>query len=538
MVRKIVYGLLIALVFALGYGLGNRTKLGNGVQRVTSLLELIQKDYVDEVNIDSISEQALPNILNQLDPHSAYLPANINASESETLGGSFDGIGVQFNRFKDTVIVSRVISGGGSDRAGVEIGDRILKADTTSLLGKEISNDKIMAALKGKSGSVVTLHILRRGKQVTLKVVRGPVPVSSIDAGYMIGDKLYVRINRWGAITYQEFLNLYIQHASKTKGLIIDLRDNSGGYLESAVQLAQEFLPKGKLIVYTQGKNYPREDYQSQRDGSLQDMPLVVLVNEFSASASEIFSGAMQDHDRAMIVGRRTFGKGLVQRPYEFSDGSVVRLTVARYYTPSGRSIQKPYKIGESGSTIYAQDIEERYEHGEMYSADSLVINDTTKYYTHGGRLVYSGGGITPDVFIPRDTVGINPYYVRLVRSGLLAKYAFEYVDNHRDTMQKLNTPEVLDAHLKSLGRKLLIDFAYYAQKEGIGIRSTSLENSSSLLLSQLHALIADNAGLDTGIYYRFINKRSKELIRAVELLDTKSWKPKTQVYAKERSKA
>lgn len=527
MIRKIVYGLLIGLVFVFGYGLGSRSKLGSGVQRITSLLELIQQDYVDEVNIDSISEQALPNILNQLDPHSAYLPASINARESENLGGSFDGIGVQFNRLKDTVIVSRVIPGGGSARAGARAGDRILRADSISLLGKEISNEDIMSALKGQAGSVVVLHILRQGKPYELKVVRGAVPVSSIDAGYMIGDKLYVRINRWGAVTYQEFLNLYIQHSDKAKGIIIDLRDNSGGYLETAVQLAQEFLPKGKLIVYTEGKSYPREDYITRRDGNLKDIPLVVLVNEYSASASEIFSGAMQDHDRAMIVGRRTFGKGLVQRPYQFADGGVVRLTVARYYTPSGRSIQKPYKIGEVGASLYAQDIDERYHHGEMYSADSLVLSDTTKYYTRAGRLVYAGGGITPDVFIPRDTVGINSYYIRLVQSGLLAKFAFDYADSHRESMQKLQTAEALDAYLKSLGRKLLLDFAYYAQKEGIGIRSTSLEQSSALLLGQLHALIADNAALDTGLYYRFRNKTSKELDKAIELLQTDAWKPK-----------
>lgn len=528
MLRKVVYAVLVALVFCIGYSIGGRGGLSVGSNRISGLLRLIQDNYVDEVDIDSISEQAIPAILGQLDPHSSYLSAKRSQSENESLGGSFEGIGVQFNRLKDTVIVSRVIEGGGSERAGVEAGDRILRADTANLVGKELSNEQVMSQLKGPGGTVVTLHILRQGKPLQIKVVRGPIPISSIDASYMIGDNLYVRINRWGAITHQEFLNAYVQHASKVKGVIIDLRDNSGGYLETAVELSQEFLPKGKLIVYTEGRHFPREDYKTKRDGALKDIPLVVLVNEFSASASEIFAGAMQDHDRATIVGRRTFGKGLVQRPYEFEDGSAVRLTVARYYTPSGRSIQKQYRNGEDGANAYAQDLEERYAHGEMYSADSVLISDSTKYYTDGGRVVYGGGGVMPDVFIARDTLGINTYYLRLAQSGAFPKFAFDYADKHRRELQAHQTAEALDRHLKGLGRKLLLDFAYYAQREGVAIRSSMLEESTPLILDQLHALIADNASLDVGLYYRFLNRRSREVSEAISLLQSGKWRPQT----------
>lgn len=529
MLRKCIYAVLLALTFGVGFSIGNRGILTLGNNRIMGLLKLIQENYVDDINLDSISEQALPAILTQLDPHSSYLSVERSRSESESLGGSFEGIGIQFNRIKDTVIVVRVVEGGGSARAGVMAGDRILKADTTSFLGKDLSNDKVMSTLKGKGGTVVRLDVLRDGKPLTLKVVRGPIPISSIDASYMIDGMLYVRINRWGAMTHQEFLNAYIQHADEAKGIILDLRDNTGGYLETAVELCQQFLPKSKLIVYTEGKHFPREDYKSKRDGVLKDMPLVVLVNEFSASASEIFAGAMQDHDRASIVGRRTFGKGLVQRPYEFQDGSVVRLTVARYYTPSGRSIQKQYKAGAEGVMSYAQDLEERYSHGELYHADSVAVGDTTRYYTAGGRIVHGGGGITPDYFVARDTTGINAYYVRLVQSGTLQKFAFDYADTHRKDLQAQTSVEALDRYFSSLGRKLLYDYAYYAQREGIPIRSSLLTQSADLLLNQLYAVIADNASLDTGLYYRYINLRAQEVKMACELLKTGKWKPEAK---------
>ena len=462
---------------------------------VASILKLIQQNYVDDIDIDSLGEKTIPLILSQLDPHSMYLSPEEAKRENESLEGSFSGIGIQFNRLKDTVIVTRVIPGGGSHRAGVLSG--------------------------------VGLDILREGKPKKINVVRGPVPVSSVETSYMIGDKLYVKLSRWGAMTHQEFLDIYVRNQAQTKGVIIDLRDNGGGYLESVVALAGEFLPKGKLITYTEGKHYRREDYVADRQGLLENMPLVVLVNELSASASEIFAGAMQDHDRAMIIGRRTFGKGLVQRPFVLRDHSNVRLTVARYYTPSGRSIQKKYKMGLEGSEAYSQDLEERFRHGELDNADSIAVADTRKYFTDGGRIVHGGGGISPDLFIPRDTIGVNPYFIRLGRRGAFARYAFDYVDTHRKELVALKTFSAVETYLKNHEQEILIDFARYAQtKLGVDMRSTYLEQSRSRILDDLSFLIIDGVFDDSAMAYRLFHRRDNALNEALRLLQTKSWKP------------
>ena len=494
---------------------------------VASILKLIQQNYVDDIDIDSLGEKTIPLILSQLDPHSMYLSPEEAKRENESLEGSFSGIGIQFNRLKDTVIVTRVIPGGGSYRAGVLPGDRILKGDGKSLVGKVLEDDSIMKVLKGKEGTVVGLDILREGKPKKINVVRGPVPVSSVETSYMIGDKLYVKLLRWGAMTHQEFLDIYVRNQAQTKGVIIDLRDNGGGYLESVVALAGEFLPKGKLITYTEGKHYRREDYVADRQGLLENMPLVVLVNELSASASEIFAGAMQDHDRAMIIGRRTFGKGLVQRPFVLRDQSNVRLTVARYYTPSGRSIQKKYKMGLEGSEAYSQDLEERFRHGELDNADSVTVADTRKYFTDGGRIVHGGGGISPDLFIPRDTIGVNPYFIRLGRRGAFARYAFDYVDTHRKELAALKTFSAVETYLKNHEQEILIDFARYAQsKLGVDMRSTYLEQSRSRILDDLSFLIVDGTFDDSAMAYRLLHRRDNALNEALRLLQTNSWKP------------
>lgn len=521
-------GSIIYLVLST-FGLVGGHNSDTGYGRIAGIMSLIEENYVDDISTDSLGDALIPVILNQLDPHSSYLSVADSRREEESLEGSFEGIGVQFNRLKDTVIVSKVVEGGGSARAGVMPGDRILKADGKSLVGKTISNDSIMGSLKGKGGTVVNLSVLREGKPMSIKVVRGPIPVSSIDASYMMGDKLYIRIARWGAITHQEFLNEYVKYADRTKGIIIDLRDNSGGYLGAVVDLAQEFLCKEQLIVYTEGKHFPREDYVAQRDGILAEMPLVVLVNEFSASASEIFAGAMQDHDRATIVGRRTFGKGLVQRPFLLSDGSTIRLTVARYYTPSGRSIQKKYQMGEKGAEDYALDLEKRFEHGELYNADSIEVADKKNYYTTGGRVVYGGGGITPDTFIARDSVGINPYFIRLQQQGILHRYAFDYVDTHRKELAQIKNAEALEVYFKAKGRTLLLDLAQYGQKMGVGMRSTYLNQSAERILSGLYFLIADNMGRANGFAFEIENKRSEEVKEAVRLLQAGTWRPKTK---------
>ena len=529
LLRGLTYGLVTILVFLLG--ISTATYFGVGGRRGTSskldeIYSLIQQYYVDSTNMDSLSEEALPFILSQLDPHSVYLNAEENKASTETLEGSFAGIGIQFNTLLDTVVVVRVIEGGPSERAGLQAGDRILRADTTSFLRDSLTSEEIMKALKGPEDTVVKLTLQRGKKVFTTSVVRGAVPVPTLDASYMIRPHvLYVRLNKWGTQTPIEFQQAYADHASEgVERILLDLRDNGGGYLQAATTLASEFLSKGALLVYNQGAHYPREDFKCPRDGRLRNVPLTVLVNENSASASEIFAGAMQDLDRALIVGRRTFGKGLVQLPFELRDHSVVRLTVARYYTPSGRSIQKSYA---KGYEAYAEDIEDRYLHGELYSADSISRPDTTRYYTRLGRTVYGGGGITPDIFTPRDSTGINPYYIRLLRSGTLQRFAFSYADSHRAQFLRLGSDAAVQEYLQAQGEQIVYAYARYAdQKGGVAQRPGYLQESMAILRRDLIALIYDLLGRDKDAFYRLHNERDPEVLKALEQLTSPSWRP------------
>lgn len=529
LLRGLTYGLVTILVFLLG--ISTATYFGVGGRRGTSskldeIYSLIQQYYVDSTNMDSLSEEALPFILSQLDPHSVYLNAEENKASTETLEGSFAGIGIQFNTLLDTVVVVRVIEGGPSERAGLQAGDRILRADTTSFLRDSLTSEEIMKALKGPEDTVVKLTLQRGKKVFTTSVVRGAVPVPTLDASYMIRPHvLYVRLNKWGTQTPIEFQQAYADHASEgVERILLDLRDNGGGYLQAATTLASEFLSKGDLLVYNKGAHYPREDFKCPRDGRLRNVPLTVLVNENSASASEIFAGAMQDLDRALIVGRRTFGKGLVQLPFELRDHSVVRLTVARYYTPSGRSIQKSYA---KGYEAYAEDIEDRYLHGELYSADSISRPDTTRYYTRLGRIVYGGGGITPDIFTPRDSTGINPYYIRLLRSGTLQRFAFSYADSHRAQFLRLGSDAAVQEYLQAQGEQIVYAYARYAdQKGGVAQRPGYLQESMAILRRDLIALIYDLLGRDKDAFYRLHNERDPEVLRALEQLTSSAWRP------------
>lgn len=529
LLRGLTYGLVTILVFLLG--ISTATYFGVGGRRGTSskldeIYSLIQQYYVDSTNMDSLSEEALPFILSQLDPHSVYLNAEENKASTETLEGSFAGIGIQFNTLLDTVVVVRVIEGGPSERAGLQAGDRILRADTTSFLRDSLTSEQIMKALKGPEDTVVKLTLQRGKKVFTTSVVRGAVPVPTLDASYMIRPHvLYVRLNKWGTQTPIEFQQAYADHASEgVERILLDLRDNGGGYLQAATTLASEFLSKGDLLVYNQGAHYPREDFKCPRDGRLRNVPLTVLVNENSASASEIFAGAMQDLDRALIVGRRTFGKGLVQLPFELRDHSVVRLTVARYYTPSGRSIQKSYA---KGYEAYAEDIEDRYLHGELYSADSISRPDTTRYYTRLGRTVYGGGGITPDIFTPRDSTGINPYYIRLLRSGTLQRFAFSYADSHRAQFLRLGSDAAVQEYLQAQGEQIVYAYARYAdQKGGVAQRPGYLQESMAILRRDLIALIYDLLGRDKDAFYRLHNERDPEVLKALEQLTSSAWRP------------
>ena len=529
LLRGLTYGLVTILVFLLGistatyFGIGGRRGSSSKLDEIYSL---IQQYYVDSTNMDSLSEEALPFILSQLDPHSVYLNAEENKASTETLEGSFAGIGIQFNTLLDTVVVVRVIEGGPSERAGLQAGDRILRADTTSFLRDSLTSEQIMKALKGPEDTVVKLTLQRGKKVFTTSVVRGAVPVPTLDASYMIRPHvLYVRLNKWGTQTPLEFQQAYADHASEgVERILLDLRDNGGGYLQAATTLASEFLSKGDLLVYNKGAHYPREDFKCPRDGRLRNVPLTVLVNENSASASEIFAGAMQDLDRALIVGRRTFGKGLVQLPFELRDHSVVRLTVARYYTPSGRSIQKSYA---KGYEAYAEDIEDRYLHGELYSADSISRPDTTRYYTRLGRTVYGGGGITPDIFTPRDSTGINPYYIRLLRSGTLQRFAFSYADSHRGQFLRLGSDAAVQEYLQAQGEQIVYAYARYAdQKGGVAQRPGYLQESMAILRRDLTALIYDLLGRDKDAFYRLHNERDPEVLKALEQLTSPAWRP------------
>lgn len=525
MLRRVIEFIPLLIIFALGLLLGRYIYSKSEEDNLSEISKLVQEYYVDPIGLDSIHQKMIPLLLSELDPHSAYLTAEINRQESEVLEGSFHGIGIQFNRLKDTIIVTRIIEGGGAERAGLKAGDRILKADTASLLGRELTNEYVMSHLKGPEGSVVRLGILRQGEPLEASVVRGVVPITSVDASYMVADSLlYVRLNKWAATTHQEFLAAFVTQEHPVKGIVLDLRDNGGGYLESAFALAGEFLPRDTEVLYAEGRKFPRQSYRTTRAGLLNDMPLVVLINEFSASASEIFAGAMQDYDRATIIGRRTFGKGLVQRPFMLKDSSVVRLTVARYYTPSGRSIQKSYA---RGYIDYAKDLEERNQHGEFYSADSIAVSaDTTTYRTRAGRVVRGGGGITPDLFVPRDSTGINSYFVRLAQSGTMPRFAFEYADKHREKLSALPSYQARYDYLKSLGRSFLFDYAYYAQAKGIPIRTSLLNQSAERILEVLYASIVEETSPAMGGTFFVLNQRDLAVTKALRLLQTGVWQP------------
>ena len=416
---SIVVGIFIGTFYANRFSVNN-PGLGGiqpGTNKLNGLLRIVNDQYVDTVNMADLVEEAMPQILNELDPHSSYIPAKDLQAVNDDLAGSFSGIGVQFTIQQDTIHISDVISGGPSEKVGIMPGDRIVEIDDSAFVGKIVTNNESMKRLKGPKGSEVKIGIFRPGEKEILHftIIRGDIPNKSIKAAYMIDDKFgYMNIEKFGETTYPEMLIALAQlHQQNCEGLIVDLRGNTGGYMGAAIQMVNEFLPKGRLIVYTEGRKAPRENYPSNGTGSSQQMPIIVLLDEGSASASEIFAGAIQDNDRGTIIGRRSFGKGLVQQPIEFNDGSAIRLTIARYYTPSGRCIQKPYNKGNDAQ--YSMDILNRYEHGEFFSKDSIKQDESQIYYTSLGRPVYGGGGIMPDIFVPQDTTGITSYFTMFV---------------------------------------------------------------------------------------------------------------------------
>lgn len=515
----LIAGIAIGTFYANHFS-GNKLGIINtSSNKLNALLRIIDDQYVDTVNISDLVEEAMPQILSELDPHSSYIPAKDLEAVTADLKGSFSGIGIQFTIQNDTIHVNSVIQGGPSEKVGLMAGDRIVEVDDSAFVGKIVTNEEAMKRLKGEKGSKVKLGVYRPGEKELLHftVVRGNIPVKSIDAAYMINEKVgYVKVNKFGETTYPELLIALAKLAQKNcEGLIIDLRGNTGGYMAAAIQMVNEFLPNNRLIVYTQGRKSPREDYNSNGTGSNQKMPLVVLVDEGSASASEIFAGAIQDNDRGTIIGRRSFGKGLVQQPIEFSDGSAIRLTIARYYTPSGRCIQKPYEKGKESE--YELDLLTRYEHGEFFSADSIKQNETEVYHTRLGRPVYGGGGIMPDIFVPQDTTGMTSYFRMAANRGLIIRYTFEYTDQNRSTLQKYDTPEKMEEYLKK--QNLLNTFAAWAEKKGLKRRNNLMAKSRQLFEISLYGNIIYNM-LGMEAYVEFLNETDKTVLKAVEILE------------------
>ena len=515
----LIAGIAIGTFYANHFS-GNKLGIINtSSNKLNALLRIINDQYVDTVNMGELVEEAMPQILSELDPHSSYIPAKNLEAVNADLKGSFSGIGIQFTIQNDTIHVNSVIQGGPSEKVGLMAGDRIVEVDDSAFVGKIVTNSEAMKRLKGEKGSKVKLGVYRPGEKDLLHftVIRGNIPVKSIDAAYMINEKVgYIKVNKFGETTYPELLIALAKLNQKNcEGLIVDLRGNTGGYMAAAIQMVNEFLPNNRLIVYTQGRKSPREDYNSNGTGSNQKMPLVVLVDEGSASASEIFAGAIQDNDRGTIVGRRSFGKGLVQQPIEFSDGSAIRLTIARYYTPSGRCIQKPYEKGKESE--YELDLLTRYEHGEFFSADSIKQDETEVYHTRLGRPVYGGGGIMPDIFVPQDTTGMTSYFRMAANRGLIIRYTFDYTDQNRSTLQKYDTPEKMEAYLK--GQNLLNKFAAWAEKKGLKRRNNLMMKSRRLFEMSLYGnTIYNMLGMEA--YVEYLNESDKTVLKAVEILE------------------
>lgn len=521
----LITGLLLGYFITERSVLYNNNSISSGLlqsfkshQKIGEILRLIDKKYVDSLDVDTYTEDLAKDLIAKLDPHSVYIPLEDIVDSKEELSGSFSGIGVQFNIQNDTVMIISVISGGPSEKAGLLAGDRIVQVNDSNFTGKKINNEKVMKNLKGPEGTKVKLGIQRNGtkKILSYTITRGNIPVNSVDIAYMLNKETgLIKVNKFASTTYSEFINALGELKSKgAKKLIIDLRENSGGYMEQCIQMVNEFLPKNQLIVYAEGRAYPKMDSHSDGSGSFTTEPVVVLIDEFSASASEIFAGAMQDNDRATIIGRRSFGKGLIQQSFPLSDGSEARLTVARYYTPSGRSIQKPYTKGESEE--YAMDIYNRLLHGEMESSDSINFKDTVQYKTKKGRIVYGGGGIMPDIFIPRDTTIFTTYFSQLVNNLHIYQFAFEYTDKNRATLKKLKDWKAMDSYLDK--QDIFNKLVDYAEGKGIKASGNDKLKSKDIITTRIKAYIARNIIGDQG-FYPILLKDDPAVLKALQEL-------------------
>jgi len=520
---KLYIPVLVAITLVLGILIGNRLSRNAGknipatsnVNKFDAIVNLIQNAYVDSISTDSLIEKTIPQLLKNLDPHTTYIPAKEMVSVEEEMRGNFGGIGVQFSIQNDTVMVVDVISGGPSSKLGIMPGDRIISVNDTSLVVKGLKNEKVLSKLRGEKGTKVNVGIKRKGFKdpIAFSITRGDIPIYSVDVNYMIDPTTgYIKVSRFGEQTYEEFMEgMKALDQQGMKNVIVDLRGNPGGYLNAVIKMVNEFLDKGELIVYTQGNAQARKTFQADSRGAYRDKGIIVLVDDFSASASEIFAGAIQDNDRGWIIGRRSFGKGLVQEQIPFNDGSAVRLTVARYYTPSGRCIQKPY---DKGNDEYYKDIMERAIHGEFQKVDSIKYADTVKYKTLSGRIVHGGGGIMPDYFVPADTSGYSEYYSKVTQKGLVYQFALDYADSNR---KELSTFKSAVDFEKYFGKVNILNlFTVFAEKKGVKTNTTDLKVSSKIIDSQVKAYIARNIIGEKG-FYPIIQNIDKTLLEAIK---------------------
>jgi carboxyl-terminal processing protease len=523
--RSVLLPLLLAIALASGVFIGKylpgkndspqHSNIRSRNDKLNSLLNIIESNYVDTVNRNDLVETAIPAILKKLDPHSVYIPAKYLAIANEPLQGNFEGIGISFNMITDTILVISTIPGGPSEKLGLLPGDKIIYVNDSLVAGKNISDQKVMGMLKGPRGTVVKIKVLRSGQKELLQfeITRDKIPIYSVDVDYMVNNNTgYIRINTFAMTTFDEFMKGLRELKNKgMTGLILDLRGNSGGIMEAAIQISNQFLKEGQLIVYTKGRAQPRNEARATGKGEFETGNLVVLIDEWSASASEILAGAIQDNDRGTIIGRRSFGKGLVQEPIPFADGSEMRLTIARYYTPTGRSIQKPY---DKGFEKYYDDMNERYVHGEFEVSDSIHFSDSLRFTTPGGRIVYGGGGIMPDRFVPVDTSGVSSYFLK-VRS-LIPRFALKFTENNREILKKFTESGEME---KFLDKQALKDqFVLFASTKGIKKDTEGLNISGDIIHTQIKAYIARNI-LDKKGFYPIWEEIDTTLKYAIDFL-------------------
>lgn len=490
--------------------------VNNDVQKIREILTQIKEEYVDTVNTSLLVDEAITEILHKLDPHSAYIPAEERAAANEDLRGNFDGIGVEFNIFDDTIVVLTPLSGGPSEALGIQSGDKIIEVDGKSVAGIGINNAGVMKALKGPRGTEVDVTVLRGEKQIDYTIVRDKIPQHSVDVSYMVNDEIgYIKVNRFSATTYDEFHAGLMELKDKgMKKLVLDLQGNPGGYMNMAIQMADEFLQSGRKIVSQKGKErrYNAEAFATGK-GDFENGDLIVLVNEGSASASEILAGALQDNDRALVVGRRSFGKGLVQSPFDLSDGSELRLTISRYYTPSGRSIQKPYQDGDE----YARDLISRYNHGEFFHADSIQVNDSLKYLTLNGRTVYGGGGIMPDYFVPLDTTLNSHYLNELYNSTALQEYTFNYAEENKEKLANTDFKTFLEQF--TVTDKMLDELVKTGERNNVKPDYKEVRSKKKLFSVHVKAQIARKIWGNEGFYPVF-NETNEVFLQAIRMFD------------------